>query len=242
MEKNQLRQRVITRLTELDIGPVEAAERIPGLERNYIRDLVEEKKQSFSHAKMPLVAQALDWTMAELTGESPLKASQSRKGEGTLNQPIGVNPSVRNPTLQTFPGEQLMGKIDLPIYSIASGGRGALVMSNEPYTLMARPHNLLGIKESYGVLVKGDSMAKEYKENDIAYVDPHRHPKKGDACVFQNQNDDGTVTAIIKYLERSPDASETVFYVSQSNPPKKFTIKKADWQSCSVLVGKISGA
>lgn len=242
MEKNQLRQRVVSRLKELSVGPVEAAERVPGLERNYIRDLVNEKKESFSHAKMPLVAQALGWTVSELAGEPAGKPNGSRKSEGTVNRPGGVSPVVINPTLQTFAGEQLMGKIDLPVYATANGGRGALVLSNEPYTFIARPHNLLGIKESYGVLVKGTSMAREYNENDIAYVDPHRHAKKGDPCVFQSQNPDGTMTAIIKYLERSPDASETVYYVSQTNPPKKFSLKKADWQSCSVLVGKVSGA
>lgn len=237
MEKNQLRQRVITRLAELGIGPVEAAEKVPGLERNYIRDLLQEKKQSFSHAKMPLVAQALQWTVAELTGELRI----SRKVEGTVNHTGEVNSSVRNPTLQTISGEQLMGKIDLPVFSIANGGRGALVLSSEPYQRIARPHNLLGIKESYGVLIKGNSMCREYNENDIAYVDPHRHPKKGNACVFRSVQDDGTVTAIIKYLERSPDASESVYYVSQTNPTKKFTIKKTDWEVCGVLVGKISG-
>jgi transcriptional regulator with XRE-family HTH domain len=148
---------------------------------------------------------------------------------------------VRKPTLQAFPHEEILGRIDLPVFSTANGGRGALVLSNEPYTHVARPHNLLGIRESYGVLVKGNSMAKEYNENDIAYVDPVRHPKKDDPCVFQNRAEDGTVTAIIKYLDRSPDSHETLYFVYQTNPLKKFTIKKADWQSCNVLVGKIAG-
>jgi hypothetical protein len=70
------------------------------------------------------------------------------------------------------------------------------------------------------VLVIGDSMAREYNENDIAYVDPHLHPKKGDPCVFQGIREDGTVEAMLKYLDRSPDASETLYYVYQTNPPK----------------------
>jgi transcriptional regulator with XRE-family HTH domain len=148
---------------------------------------------------------------------------------------------VRNPTLRTLPQDEFLGRIDLPVFATANGGRGALVLSSEPYTHIARPHNLLGIKEGYGVLVKGNSMAREYNENDIAYVDPIRHPKKDDPCVFQGIAADGTTTAIIKYLDRSPDAHETLYYVYQTNPLKKFTIRKADWQTCNVLVGKVAG-
>jgi transcriptional regulator with XRE-family HTH domain len=147
--------------------------------------------------------------------------------------------NIRSAPLQTFHHGELIGRIDLPVFSTANGGRGALVLSNKAYTHIARPHNLLGIDMGYGVLIKGSSMAKEYNENDIAYVDPVRHPKKDDACVFQSSSPDGTVTAIIKYLDRSPDAHETLYYVYQTNPLKKFTLKKADWQKCHVLVGKI---
>lgn len=172
---------------------------------------------------------------------SKLDPSLSQHGNGTVNQPERVNSGIQKTTLQTIPGEQLMGGIDLPVYSIAQGGPGALVLSSEPYTSITRPHILLGLRDAYGVLVKGSSMAREYNEGDIAYVDPHRHAKEGDPCVFQSHQDDGTVEAVIKYLARSPDASETLWYVEQTHPPKKFTMKKADWQICHVAVGKQSG-
>jgi phage repressor protein C with HTH and peptisase S24 domain len=162
-------------------------------------------------------------------------------------QPASVNQAERkiipehNQALKVIPNADLIGDIDLPIFSIVQGGRGAQVLENEPFTHVARPRRLIGKKHGYGVLVRGDSMAREYNENDIAYVDPNLHPKKGDPCVFQGTREDGTVEAMLKYLERSPDASETVYYVSQTNPPKKFTIKKADWQKVHVAVGKESG-
>jgi phage repressor protein C with HTH and peptisase S24 domain len=172
---------------------------------------------------------------------SKLDASLSQHGDGTVNQPKEVAGSVVNPTLQIVSGEQLMGRVDLPVYSIVQGGRGALVLSSEPFTNIARPHILLGLRDAYAVLVKGNSMAREYSEGDIAYVDPHRHPKEGDPCVFQSHKEDGEVQAIIKYLARSPDASPTLWYVEQTHPPKKFTLKKAEWQICHVAVGKQSG-
>lgn len=170
-----------------------------------------------------------------------LDSSLSQHGDGNVNHPQEVILPNRNPPLQTIPGEQLMGRVDLPVYSIVQGGRGALVLSSEPFTTITRPHILLGLRDAYGVLVKGNSMAREYSEGDIAYVDPHKHPKEDDPCVFQSHKEDGTVEAIIKYLARSPDASDTLWYVKQSNPVKKFTLKKAEWQICHVAVGKQSG-
>lgn len=114
-------------------------------------------------------------------------------------------------------------------------------MSGEPYTTISRPHILLGLRDAYGVLVKGNSMALEYNEGDIAYIDPHRHPKEGDPCVFQRHTDDGEVHAMLKYLARSPDASDILWYVKQTKPAKRFTLKKSEWQICHVAVGKQSG-
>lgn len=182
------------------------------------------------------IAQVLDIPLAQLD------SSLSRSSEGNINHTKGINYPVRNPTLKMIPGAELMGEdADLPVYSIVQGGKGALVLENEPFTYTSRPKRLVGKTGGYGVLVIGNSMAREYNENDIAYVDPRLHPRKGDPCVFQGTREDGTVEAMIKYLDRSPDASETLYYVSQTNPPKKFTIKKADWQKCHVAVGKESG-
>lgn len=184
---------------------------------------------------LPKIAQVLEIPL------SKLDLALTQDNEGQINHQRQINEVPVTPSLQIIPGTELMGDIDLPVYAIVQGGRGALVLENEPFTHTTRPKRLVGKKDSYGVLVIGDSMAREYNENDIAYVDPRLHPKKGDPCVFQGTREDGTVEAIIKYLERSPDASDTVYYVSQTNPPKKFTIKKADWQKVHVAVGKESG-
>jgi len=183
----------------------------------------------------PKIGQVLEIPLVQLD------PTLSPSSHGSVNQPDGNTRGEWNVKLNAIPTPELLGEADLPVYSIVQGGRGALVLENEPYTHIRRPKRLIGIRDGYGVLVIGNSMAREYNENDIAYVDPRLHPKKGDPCVFQGIREDGTVEAILKYLERSPDASETVYYVSQSNPEKKFTIRKADWQKCHVAVGKESG-
>lgn len=73
MAKSQLVQRVERRLAEIGKGPIEAAAAVEGLERNFIRDLIDGKKRSFSQAKAPLVARALDWSVNELLAEPSRK-------------------------------------------------------------------------------------------------------------------------------------------------------------------------
>lgn len=204
-----------------------------GLSQPAIKKIEDGETTKSKH--LPKIAQVLNIPLAKLD------PSLSQNQHGNVNQQSQVKDGALNHPLQTIPADQLMGRHDLPVHSIVEGGRGALVLSSEPYTSIARPTILIGLKDAYGVLVRGDSMAREFNEGDIAYVDPHKPPRNGDPCVFQSHKDDGTTEATIKYLARSPSASDEVWYVEQTNPAKKFTLKKTEWQICHVAVGKQSG-
>lgn len=185
---------------------------------------------------LPKIAQVLEIPLSKL--------DQSLMSSGTELKAHAVEKSRPNTNseLHIFPAGDLLGDVDLPVHAIVRGGtQGALVLENEPFTRTKRIRRLFGNKSAYGVLVIGDSMAREFQENDIAFVDPHLHPKKDDPCVFQGEREDGTWEAMIKYLDRSPDASETVYHVYQTNPERHFTLEKAEWQRCHVVVGKESG-
>lgn len=65
-----MRDRVIRRLRELERSPIEAAENA-GLERNFIDDFVNGKKESFTNRHLRKVAAALDWTVSELLDQPP---------------------------------------------------------------------------------------------------------------------------------------------------------------------------
>ena len=187
---------------------------------------------------IPKIAEVLGLDLAQL--DPALDKRTVHTAPRTLS-PVKERSSVTDVTaLTTLSKEQLTGRYDLPVFSTAQGGTGALVLSNEPFREIARPQNLVGIKDAFGVLIVGHSMAREYREGDIAYVDPTLIPRVGDACLFQSDKH-GTVEAVIKYLERPTEASKDVWHVSQANPERKFTLKKADWQTCYVLVGKQAG-
>ncbi|MBS7545083.1 hypothetical protein [Ancylobacter oerskovii] len=61
-----LKDVVSARLAEIGLGPVEAATAV-GMEKTFIRDIVEEKKKSVRQPSMARLAEALHWTVGQLT-------------------------------------------------------------------------------------------------------------------------------------------------------------------------------
>lgn len=99
-------------------SPIEAAKNVQGLERNFIRDFLEGKKQSFSSAKQPLVAQALQWTVSELLGPPARRVSQSAPK-------ISMVPLLDRVTAGRLksPSSQIPLE-DVPLLAFADLGRG----------------------------------------------------------------------------------------------------------------------
>lgn len=88
MAINELRQRVERRLAEINMGAIEAVATVPGLERNYIRDLLEHKKNSFNQNSLDKVAQALRWTVDELLGRASSAPLLDMVSAGELLAPL----------------------------------------------------------------------------------------------------------------------------------------------------------
>lgn len=130
MAKDSIVQRVVRRLQELRLGPVEAATAVPGLGRDFIRDLIEGKKNSFSQAKAPLLAQALHWSPAELLGEAQTAAPKADRG------------LVRVPLLDSVAA----GKLTDPMSQLSADEVPKI------------PFSGLGAGEFFALKVEGDSM------------------------------------------------------------------------------------
>ncbi|MGM4919526.1 S24 family peptidase [Tardiphaga sp. 813_E8_N1_3] len=180
MKKDELRQRVKDRLGQLQLGAVEAAVRVPGLERNYINDLVSGKKGSFNQSKLPLVAEALDMTVAELIGPTRLIISERPGSKVTLVPLIDfVTASQLRTPSSKIPTE------DVPLLAFADLGRGeffalrvqgdsmdryspegAIIVTNKA------DRTLIGGK-CYIFSVKGQTTFKMWQSGDMPYLAPH---------------------------------------------------------------------
>ncbi len=140
---------------------------------------------------------------------------------------------MQSPT-NYVPGHQLTGDMDLPVFGLAEGGSGALILTNQAVDYVTRPDPLLRVRDGYGIIVTGDSMSPAHRSGSTALVNPHLPPRNGDICIFRSHKDDGTVYIIIKELRRFTDDT---WYVRQYEPAKDFTLKRTEWQECHVTVG-----
>jgi phage repressor protein C with HTH and peptisase S24 domain len=150
-------------------------------------------------------------------------AQKSRSSENQQHQPPEITP-----------GSQLVGEVDLPVFGTAQAGSGALIVTDQPVDWVVRPAPLLRVKDGYGMIVNGDSMDPALRTGSTVLIHPHLPPRIGDFCLFRNHADDGTTHVLIKEFRGETDQ---VWKVRQYNPPKDFSLKKADWQIRHRVVG-----
>lgn len=179
MAINELRQRVDRRLREIQIGPVEAAAAVEGLERNYIRDLVDGKKESFNQAKLPLVAQALKWTVSDLLG-----GAAPRREKASKVQSIPLLDTVTAGKLKT-PSSQIPVE-DVPLLAFADLGRGdyfALKIEDDADSMdrISPPGSILVVNKAdrelrsgrcYIFSIDGETTYKMWQDGDPSYLAP----------------------------------------------------------------------
>lgn len=120
------------------------------------------------------------------------------------------------------------------VFASVEGGKGELVLSNEPYTRLAMPKALIGVKRGYGVLVRGESMVPLVRPGYTVWVNPHLPPRASDICLFFLEAD-GEFTATIKeYFGQTADS----WLVKRYQPKeRKLSLPKREWPGCHVVVG-----
>jgi SOS-response transcriptional repressor LexA len=180
MENAKLRQRISSRLKELGIGAVEAATK-NGLGRDYIRDFLEEKKASFSAAKLPLVAKALKWSVAELQNEPATPKRHSSTAPRITMVPLLDRVTagrLRGPASQ-IPVE------DVPLLAFADLGRGdffALEVDGDSMDRYSPEGSIIVVNRterdlvngrSYVFSLNGETTYKVWQGGDIPYLAPH---------------------------------------------------------------------
>ncbi len=148
----------------MGIGPIEAAAKVHGLERNYIQDFLKGKKRSFSAGKLPLVAKALGWTTAELQGNEPKRLSGS-------NPRITMVPLLDRVTAGRLrsPSSQIPVE-DVPLLAFADLGRG----------------------EFFALEVEGDSMDRYSPDGSVIVVNKAERDLVNGRCYVFSLNGETT--------------------------------------------------
>lgn len=215
--KHGLKDRVQARLTAIGKGPVEAAT-AAGMERTYIHDILEGKKQSVRVNKLEELARALDTTVGYLIG-----ATEDQ--DGTRHPPNAGPPRP----IPSFP----MGTV--PVYGSAkAGAEGVLILDG---TIMARVPALPALEsvpDAYAVFVAGDSMEPRYYPGETVYIHPTKPPRRGDFVVVQIHDQHGTTMG---YVKRLVGYIEGDLVVSQFNPPKELRFPMQDVAKVELIVG-----
>lgn len=150
-----------------------------------------------------------------------------------------IDPTFSNgvETPLAVPSNPYVGDRTLPVYGAVEGGDGVLVVSSEPVDYVRRPAPLAEVKDGYGFIIVGDSMAPELKPGETGLVHPHLPPVTGEPCVFYADDGQGAMRATVKSFVRQ---TATHWHVEQWNPPRKFSLARKEWQKCHRVVGKYS--
>jgi phage repressor protein C with HTH and peptisase S24 domain len=130
------------------------------------------------------------------------------------------------------------GRPDFPVYSSAEGGPGEIIRSIDPVDFISRPLDLVHVRDAYGILVTGNSMAPEYKNGETATVEPHLPIVPDEVYIFYAEKH-GEARATIKHLRR---ATAEAWLVRQHNPPEgmknDFSLSRREWGVAHRVTGK----
>ncbi|RYC10050.1 LexA family transcriptional regulator [Ciceribacter ferrooxidans] len=181
---NALQTIVKTRLEELQIGPIEAATKA-GLERTFIRDIVEGRKKAVRHDKIAVLAAAIRVDAAALGRNELVRLSP----DDLAPAPIAGSDATVATSAPALPPRQSM-PLDIPVMGTAAGSlsRGAFQFEGGVVDYVRRPPALVGARDIYALFVEGSSMEPQFFPGDLIYVNPHRPPRIGDIVVVQCSN------------------------------------------------------
>lgn len=125
---------------------------------------------------------------------------------------------------------------DLPVYGLAEGGDGQLIIDHgEVIDRFPRPPALAHVPDAYCLNVAGESMYPVFRQGDLVIIHPHLPPKPEDGVVLYAA--EGRA-AMIKEFVRSQQHHWTL----RRYQPKveEFTVPKKEWPKCHVVYARFS--
>ena len=205
---SKLQEIAIERLKELDLGPVEAAVKA-GIERTFLRDLVDGKKSTVTLKKMPDLARALQ-----------LDADALIRGEVVpIEDPdAGVVPTATRPNA-SFPPRFQKFESDgyIPLLGQSIGGpNGRFILNGSEVGRLFIPPMLEGVEGAYAVRVYGTSMEPRFKAGETVWINPNEPVRAGDDVIVQVATDEENQRE--SYIKEFRSQSSKVTRLWQHNP------------------------
>ena len=236
-----LKLRIEGRLAALHLNPFEAA-RACGLERNFINDILTERKRSVRGENLSKLAKGLQttevWLLSGVAPESP--EGERSSNDAGVTAPASIPQPMRLTNDDIIPRSQIAGAGVLPIYASTQGGPGITVMNfGDPIDYVPMPARLQNVKGAYGLYVVGESMSPVFEPGDTVQIHPHLQPRSGDYVVIYRQKDHDEMEGLLKRLRR---ATGNTWYLFQFNPAEgesaEFELDREEWPNCHVVIGK----
>lgn len=227
-----------------------------GLSDTAVRDILNGKSRSPRVGTMREVARVLGITLQDLrfletsaeptpddfrglSSEPARRAREERSARKTLRMEELVHQletaTSDDVSPMVIPREALVGEADLPVYTSAEGGDGAMLVSFDAVEYVRRPEPLAKAKGGFGMIVTGDSMSPAFEPGDTALINPHRPCLGGDDVLVVLTDGGGTQKALLKRMVKRDDRAVTL---KQWNPAKTFDIPAESVLGMYRVVGK----
>ncbi len=187
---------------------------------------IKERLQSLGHSQADLARHlGLDASAVSrlLKGERQLKGAEAVAIAGFLGCGVGevleatgaaADGFVPQPVEVPQPAEL---QRNLPVYGAAIGGAdGAFELNGQHHEFAARPPQLAGVRNAYGVYVNGDSMHPMFQAGWLLHVNPNRPLTAGCGVVVQVRADGDEPP--LCYVKEFARRSANLLVVRQYNP------------------------
>ncbi|WP_112175405.1 S24 family peptidase [Agrobacterium tumefaciens] len=226
---SKLQEIAIERLKELGLGPVEAAVKA-GIERTFVRDLVDGKKSTVTLKKIPDLAKALQLDADALVrGEVVPFDDPDETVTPTATRPNASFP----PRFQKFDGD---GYVPLLGQSIG-GPNGRFILNGSEVGRLFVPPMLEGVEGAYAVRVYGTSMEPRFKAGETVWINPNEPVRAGDDVIVQVVTDEENQRE--SYIKEFRSQSSKVTRLWQHNPEEGETNEVTFTSSTVFSVHKI---
>lgn len=124
------------------------------------------------------------------------------------------------------------GPDTIPILGLANGSPEALILNfDEPIGEILRHPNQVGMKGSFALYARGESMSPRYMSGDPVYVIANKPPSKDQDCIIELTNGES-------YLKRFTKQTNKELICYQYNPPREWKRLSTEIKAIHAVVGR----